>query len=101
MGRLKAKIGNVGLTYNELKAICDEAHRFGLKVAAHSISEEGLWNCIRAGVDTIEHGQYLTEEAMDHMIEKNIFWVPTLYTYRQIAKGEKVPSYATKKAKNC
>lgn len=92
-------VGTSELTYNELKAICDEAHRFGLKVAAHSISEEGLWNCIRAGVDTIEHGQYLTEEAMDHMIEKNIFWVPTLYTYRQIAKGEEVPSYATKKAK--
>lgn len=35
---------------------------------------------------------------MDQMVEKNIFWVPTLFTYKQIAKGEGVPSYAAEKA---
>lgn len=99
-GRLEGEeVGTVELTYKELKTICDEAHRFGLKVAAHCISEEGIWNCIRAGIDTIEHGHYLTEDAMDQMIEKGIFWIPTLFTYRQIAKGEGVPLYAAEKSR--
>lgn len=99
-GRIEGEeVGTAELTYKELKAICDEAHRFGLRVAAHAISEEGICNCIKAGIDTIEHGHFLTEKAMDQMIEKNIFWVPTLFTYRQIAKGEDVPYYAAQKAK--
>ena len=53
-----------------MKTVCAEAHRFGLKVAAHAISEEGIWNCIEAGVDTIEHGHFLTEAAMAKMKEK-------------------------------
>jgi imidazolonepropionase-like amidohydrolase len=70
-----------------------------LKVAAHAISEEGIWNCIEAGVDTIEHGHFLTEAAMAKMKEKNMFWVPTLFVYRQIAEGKDLPLYAVKKAK--
>jgi imidazolonepropionase-like amidohydrolase len=99
-GRIEGEeVGIAELTYQELKAICDEAHRFGLKVAAHVISEEGIWNCIKAGIDTIEHGHYMTEKAMNIMIEKNIFWVPTLFTYRKIAKGDGVPCYASEKAR--
>lgn len=70
-----------------------------MKVAAHAISEEGVWNCIEAGVDTIEHGHFLTEAAMNKMIEKGIYWIPTLYVYRQIAEGKDLPAYAVKKAK--
>lgn len=92
-------VGTAELTFEEIKAICAEAHRFGLKVAAHAISEEGIWNCIEAGVDTIEHGHYLTQAAMQKMIEKRIYWVPTLYVYRQIAEGKDLPPYAVKKAK--
>ena len=92
-------VGTAELTVEEIRAICDEAHRFGLKVAAHAISEEGIWNCIEAGVDTIEHGHFLTQAAMQKMIEKRIYWVPTLYVYRQIAEGEGLPPYAVKKAK--
>jgi imidazolonepropionase-like amidohydrolase len=92
-------VGRAELTAEELKAICDEAHRFGLKVAAHSISEEGIWNCIRAGIDSIEHGHFLKEDAMEQMRENVIFWVPTLYVYKQIATGEDLPVYAREKAK--
>lgn len=99
-GRLEGEgVGTAELTYEELKIICDEAHRFGLKAAAHSISEEGIWNCIRAGIDTIEHGHFLTEDAMEQMIERAIFWVPTLYVYKQIATGEDLPMYAIEKAR--
>jgi imidazolonepropionase-like amidohydrolase len=91
-------VGTAELTSGEMKAVCDEAHRSGLKVAAHAISEEGIWNCIEAGVDTIEHGHFLTEAAIVKMKEKNMFWVPTLYVYRQIAEGRDLPQYAVKKA---
>lgn len=58
-GRIEGEdVGTAELTYKELKAICDESHRFGLKVAAHAISEEAIWNCINAGIDTIEHGHF-------------------------------------------
>lgn len=92
-------VGTAELTRDEIEVICDEAHRLGLKVAAHAISEEGVWNCIEAGVDTIEHGHFLTEAAMNKMIEKGIYWIPTLYVYRQIAEGKDLPAYAVKKAK--
>lgn len=92
-------VGTAELTRDEIAVICREAHRFGLKVAAHAISEAGIWNCIEAGVDTIEHGHYLTKSAMSRMVEKGIFWVPTLYVYRQIAEGKDLPSYAVKKAR--
>lgn len=92
-------VGTAELSIDEIKSICHEAHRFGLRVAAHAISEEGIWNCIDAGVDTIEHGHFLSESAMHMMKEKGIFWVPTLYVYRQIAKGEDLQPYAVNKAR--
>jgi imidazolonepropionase-like amidohydrolase len=92
-------VGTAELTCDEIKVVCDEAHRFGLKVAAHAISEKGIWNCIEAGIDTIEHGHFLTETAMEKMKEKSMYWVPTLYVYRQIANGKDLPLYAVKKAK--
>lgn len=87
------------LTGEEIRVICSEAHRFGLRVAAHAISEEGIWNCIENGVDTIEHGHFMTKAAIGAMKEKNMTWVPTLYVYRQIAEGKDLPTYAVKKAR--
>lgn len=93
------EVGQEELTMEEIRTVCDEAHRFGLRVAAHAISAAGIWNCIEAGVDTIEHGHFLTEPAMVKMIEKDMVWVPTLYVYRQIAEGKNLPIYAVDKAK--
>lgn len=93
------EVGTAELTRNEIEAVCQEAHRFGLKVAAHAISEEGIRNCVEAGVDTIEHGHFLTQEMMLRMKELGVFWVPTLYVYQRIADGEGVPDYAVKKAR--
>jgi imidazolonepropionase-like amidohydrolase len=92
-------VGTAELSREEIKTVCDEAHRFGLKVAAHAISTAGIWNCIEAGVDTIEHGHFLNEAAMAAMRAKGIVWVPTLYVYRQIAAGENLPLYAVEKAR--
>jgi imidazolonepropionase-like amidohydrolase len=99
-GRLEGEeVGTAELTERELKAIRDEAHRFGLKVAAHAISEQGIENCIRSGIDTIEHGHFLTENQMGRMIEKGMWWTPTLFVYRQIAQGDTIPPYAMEKAR--
>jgi len=68
----------VNFTDEEAKAIVDEAHRIGKKVAAHAVSSDGIVAALRAGVDTIEHGDGLTEALMDEMVRKGVYWVPTL-----------------------
>jgi imidazolonepropionase-like amidohydrolase len=66
------------LTMEELKAIVDEAHAVGLKVAIHAIGEQSLMNAVEAGADSIEHGMALTPEIAQEIKKKNIFYVPTL-----------------------
>lgn len=63
----------------ELRAIVDEAHRAGLKVAAHAHGDEGIKAAIEAGIDCIEHGSLMTDETLDLMIERGTFLVPTTY----------------------
>ena len=71
--------GRAGYTTEELIPGVEEAHQAGLKVAAHAHSHtEGIKNCIRAGVDSIEHGFPLDEEAADMMAERGTFLCPTL-----------------------
>lgn len=69
------------LTLDELRAIVDEAHREGVKVACHAYGGPGLHNCLDAGVDSIEHGLDLDDAALDTMVQKGIYLVPTLYPY--------------------
>jgi imidazolonepropionase-like amidohydrolase len=66
------------LTVEELRAIVDEAHRAGVKVAGHAIGEASLANVIEAGVDSIEHGMALTPELASQIKKKGIFYCPTL-----------------------
>ena len=69
---------SVNFTEEEAKAIVEEAHRLGKKVAAHAIGSDGIAAALRAGVDTIEHGDGLTDQLMDEMARKGVYWVPTL-----------------------
>ena len=61
----------------ELDAIVDEAHRAGLRVAAHAHGDAGIRACIRAGVDCIEHGSMASDETVALMAEKGTFLVGT------------------------
>ena len=54
----------------ELRAIADEAHRAGLKVAAHAHGDDGIRAAIEAGIDCIEHGSLMSDETLDLMIER-------------------------------
>jgi imidazolonepropionase-like amidohydrolase len=77
----------VNFTDEEAKAIVDETHRLGKKVAAHAIGSDGIAAALRAGVDTIEHGDGLTDALMEEMARRGIYWVPTLTVSLYVAPG--------------
>jgi imidazolonepropionase-like amidohydrolase len=66
-------------TLEELKTIVAEAHRLGRKVAAHAHGGDGIKLAVLAGVDSIEHGTYIDDEAVKLMKERGVFLVPTMY----------------------
>ena len=68
-------------TLDEMRAIVEEAHRYGKKVAAHAHGADGIKVAIRAGVDSIEHGTLLDAEAVRMMKEKGTYLVPTGYIW--------------------
>ncbi len=71
--------GRQGYTTEEMQPGIEEAHRAGVRVAAHAHSDtQGIKNCIRAGVDSVEHGFPLDEEGAGWMVERGTFLVPTL-----------------------
>lgn len=66
-------------TLEEMKTIVAEAHRLGRKVAAHAHGGDGIKLAVLAGVDSIEHGSYIDDEAVKLMKERGTYLVPTLY----------------------
>jgi imidazolonepropionase-like amidohydrolase len=90
------------LSYEELKAAAEEAHKENKRVCSHAIGRAGLENTIRAGIDTVEHGQYLDDELLEMMCKKGIYYVPTLTGYIPLARnGLKLgrPEWMVEKAK--
>ncbi len=69
------KVDSPQLTQAELDALVDEAHALGRKTAAHAHGAEGAKRAIRAGIDSIEHGSFLDDEAFELMRKKGIFFV--------------------------
>lgn len=86
----------------ELDVIVREArYRRGIKVMAHAQGCEGIKQAVRAGIHSIEHGIYLDDEAIDLMIERGTFLVPTLLAPLSVLEqGEKggMPEYGIRKA---
>jgi imidazolonepropionase-like amidohydrolase len=70
--------GATAMTPYELCAAVEEAHKVGLRVAAHAHGTEGIKNALRAGVDTIEHASYLDDEAIELFLEGDAWMVSTL-----------------------
>ncbi len=68
------------LTQSELDALVDEAHALRRKAAAHAHGAEGAKRAIRAGIDSIEHGTFLDDEALDMMKARGTYLVPTMMT---------------------
>ena len=76
---LEGPVGAQQYSYDELKAMVDEAARHGVKVAAHAHGTQGIKDAVRAGVASIEHGSMLDDEAIALMKERGTFLVPTTY----------------------
>jgi imidazolonepropionase-like amidohydrolase len=77
----------VNFTDEEARALVDEAHRLGRKVAAHAMGREGIESALKAGADTIEHGFGLDDEMMDLMIKRGVYWCPTIFVGAYVAEG--------------
>jgi imidazolonepropionase-like amidohydrolase len=77
----------VNFTDEEAKAIVDETHRLGKKVAAHCIGSDGIAAALRAGVDTIEHGDGFTDAELDEVARRGVYWVPTITVGAYVAPG--------------
>jgi imidazolonepropionase-like amidohydrolase len=75
----------VNFTDEEAQAIVDEAHRLGRKVAAHAIGSDGIAAALRAGVNSIEHGDGMTDSLMDVLIRRGVYWVPTVAVSHYVA----------------
>ncbi len=81
-------VGVTQYTYEEMKAVVDEATKLGRKVAAHAHGTEGIKIAVRAGVSSIEHGSFLDEEGARMMAQKGTYLVPTMMA------GEAVEQFA-------
>jgi imidazolonepropionase-like amidohydrolase len=92
-------VSDTELRPEELQMIVDEAHRRNIRVTAHAIGETGVRECLKAGIDCIEHGHFITEDMAEIMYKQGTAYVPTLYIYRFLAENEDIPAYARKKSR--
>jgi imidazolonepropionase-like amidohydrolase len=84
-------------TLEEMQAIVADAHRLGRKVAAHAHGSQGILWASKAGVDSIEHGSYINDEAIAEMKKNGTYLVPTLYLEDwMLEKGNLPPFYHQK-----
>jgi imidazolonepropionase-like amidohydrolase len=87
-------------TQEEMKAIVNEAHRLGRKVAAHAHGAEGVRWASDAGVDSIEHGHLMDDASISTLKRNGTYLVPTLYLIdweKENAATTHLPDYARKK----
>jgi imidazolonepropionase-like amidohydrolase len=88
---------------DELEQIAREAHNAGRRAACHAIGNEGIKNAIRAGIDSIEHGFYLDDEALELALDHGTTLVPTLIAVNQIVSNGKsgaMPDWVVQKAES-
>ena len=88
------QIEHTQFTVEEMAAACYEARTVGKITLAHVYTPHGIMNAVRAGVRSIEHGNFIDEEAAAYMQEAGAYFVPTLTTYFLISAygaAEKIP----------
>jgi imidazolonepropionase-like amidohydrolase len=89
-----AKSGNnPQFTLEEIQAITSTAKNYGFSVAAHAHGDEGMKLAILGGVNTIEHGSFMSEETMELMVENNCYLIPTISAGKQVAEKAKEPGF--------
>lgn len=91
------------LQQDELEQVAREAHNAGRRAACHAIGNQGIKNAIRAGIDSIEHGFYLDDEALELALDHGTVLVPTLIAVNQIVNNGKtgaIPDWVVEKAES-
>jgi imidazolonepropionase-like amidohydrolase len=87
--KLYADWSHPTLTVEEMQVIVEEAHKQGIKVAAHATTPEGIKNAVMAGVDSIEHGHHINREDLELMKKKGTFLVPTVGVVDTVIEAQK------------
>lgn len=87
-------------TLEEMKAIVADAHRLGRKVAAHAHGAQGILWASEAGVDSIEHGSYMTDEDVAMMKKQGTYFVPTAYLSDWMRESGHLPEFYAQKMKD-
>lgn len=87
-------------TLEEMKAIVADAHRLGRKVAAHAHGSQGILWATEAGVDSIEHGSYMTDEDIAAMKQHGNYFVPTAYLVDWMQQNGHLPAFYAQKMKD-
>ena len=90
---LAASGQNPQFTDEELQAVVATAKDYGMIVAVHAHGTEGIKRAVLAGVDSIEHGTFMTDEIIDLMKQKGTYWVPTNLAGEWVAEKAKEPGY--------
>ena len=85
-------------TIEELRAAADEAHRHGLRIAAHAHGTEGIVAASEAGIDSIEHNSMMTDEAAAILKKNGSFVVPNMHLIDTLKTTELPPALAAKQA---
>jgi imidazolonepropionase-like amidohydrolase len=80
-------VGAPQYSLEEMKALVDEAHMWGKKVAAHAHGTEGIKRAVLAGVNSIEHGSIMDAETLQLMKQNGTYYVPTIYVGDYVITG--------------
>ncbi len=89
-----AKSGkNPQFTIEEIKAITSTAADYGMLTAAHAHGDEGMQRAVKAGIKTIEHGTYMSDETMELMKQYNAYMVPTISAGKKVAEKAEIPGF--------
>lgn len=87
------------LNVDELQAVAREAHNAGKRATTHAIGGQGIKNAMMAGIDSIEHGFYLDDEALEMAVDQGTYLIPTLIAVNRIVdNGASIPAWVVKKA---
>ena len=88
-----SSVDNAQMTLEEIKAVVAAAHDYGFSVAAHAHGAEAIRRAVIGGVDSIEHGTFMSDADMKLMKEHGTWYVPTIIAGRYVAEKATVPGY--------
>ena len=90
---IERSVQNPQMTEEEIRAVVETAHDYGMKVAVHAHGNEAIRRSVEAGVDSIEHGTYMSDEVIALMKQHGTYYVPTISAGRFVAQQAAIPGY--------